>query len=362
MLFGAHVVGVQRDFLIGPPSATVASSGCPSRPLQRAPASGGDSGADRWGMRPDSITVASIDAETGPHRADRPPAQHGGLPVPSRARCWTSSSPTASTCEGQLPERRLSTWARRPRRLCSKARPSARCRRHRDRRRGHHRTASMNYWAMVNLGRVSVNWSMRSAGWTLRRPPADPRRPRPPTPHFGYIEPESPASSPATTRCGSPEPATALTTTPGWPGRSACCRRCCNQVSPQSDRSTNFAGHRQRVIRDGLHHLRSEARTGSADGAGRQGQGPSRSRHVSLVPPHDRHRAPRHPVGPAQGHRRRSTRVRRHGLNLARYSRKSQLRRAKHAPAADPLPAGLGGTLNDGYAANESDDLGAASC
>ena len=26
---------------------------------------GGDSGADRWGMRPDSITVASIDAETG---------------------------------------------------------------------------------------------------------------------------------------------------------------------------------------------------------------------------------------------------------------------------------------------------------
>ena len=26
---------------------------------------GGDSGADRWGMRPDSLTVASIDEETG---------------------------------------------------------------------------------------------------------------------------------------------------------------------------------------------------------------------------------------------------------------------------------------------------------
>ena len=26
---------------------------------------GGDSGADRWGLRPDSLTVASIDADTG---------------------------------------------------------------------------------------------------------------------------------------------------------------------------------------------------------------------------------------------------------------------------------------------------------
>ena len=26
---------------------------------------GGDSGSDRWGLRPDSLTVASIDAETG---------------------------------------------------------------------------------------------------------------------------------------------------------------------------------------------------------------------------------------------------------------------------------------------------------
>jgi polyisoprenyl-teichoic acid--peptidoglycan teichoic acid transferase len=63
MLFGAHLVGVQRDFVIalfGDGEVTEATDGRYNVLLL-----GGDSGAGRWGLRPDSMTVASIDAETG---------------------------------------------------------------------------------------------------------------------------------------------------------------------------------------------------------------------------------------------------------------------------------------------------------
>ena len=63
LLFGAHIVGVQRDFMIsmfGDGSASSATHGRYNVLLM-----GGDSGAGRWGLRPDSMTVASIDEETG---------------------------------------------------------------------------------------------------------------------------------------------------------------------------------------------------------------------------------------------------------------------------------------------------------
>ena len=63
LLFGAHVIGVQRDFMIsmfGDGAAVGAHHGRYNGLLM-----GGDSGAGRWGLRPDSMTVASIDAETG---------------------------------------------------------------------------------------------------------------------------------------------------------------------------------------------------------------------------------------------------------------------------------------------------------
>lgn len=63
LLFGAHVVGVQKDLI-----QAVAGDG-PHRDSVRGRynvlLAGGDSGADREGLRPDSLTVASIDAETG---------------------------------------------------------------------------------------------------------------------------------------------------------------------------------------------------------------------------------------------------------------------------------------------------------
>lgn len=63
LLFGAHLVAVQRDFMItmfGDGSASGAHDGRYNVLLL-----GGDSGAGRWGLRPDSMTIASIDARTG---------------------------------------------------------------------------------------------------------------------------------------------------------------------------------------------------------------------------------------------------------------------------------------------------------
>ncbi len=63
LLFASHVVGVQKDFIatmFGDGTATGAHHGRYNVLLL-----GGDSGKDRWGLRPDSITVASVDAETG---------------------------------------------------------------------------------------------------------------------------------------------------------------------------------------------------------------------------------------------------------------------------------------------------------
>jgi LCP family protein required for cell wall assembly len=63
LLFGSHLVGVQRDLvqtMFGSGEASDAHHGRYNVLLL-----GGDSGVDRWGMRPDSITVASIDEETG---------------------------------------------------------------------------------------------------------------------------------------------------------------------------------------------------------------------------------------------------------------------------------------------------------
>jgi len=63
LLFGAHVVGVQRDFILTTFGSGAASDAHHGR--YNVLLLGGDSGAGRWGMRPDSITIASIDDETG---------------------------------------------------------------------------------------------------------------------------------------------------------------------------------------------------------------------------------------------------------------------------------------------------------
>jgi LCP family protein required for cell wall assembly len=63
LLFTSHLVAVHRDLILavsGDGAASAAQDGRYNVLLV-----GGDSGDDRWGLRTDSLTVASIDAETG---------------------------------------------------------------------------------------------------------------------------------------------------------------------------------------------------------------------------------------------------------------------------------------------------------
>ncbi|MBB6628988.1 LCP family protein [Nocardioides sp. KIGAM211] len=63
LLFGAHLVGVQRDLMLTMFGNGAASGSHDGR--YNVLLVGGDSGAGRWGLRPDSMTIASIDEETG---------------------------------------------------------------------------------------------------------------------------------------------------------------------------------------------------------------------------------------------------------------------------------------------------------
>jgi LCP family protein required for cell wall assembly len=63
LLFGAHLVGVQRSFILTMFTGDTVYGAHDGR--YNVLLVGGDSGAGRWGLRTDSMTVASIDAETG---------------------------------------------------------------------------------------------------------------------------------------------------------------------------------------------------------------------------------------------------------------------------------------------------------
>ena len=63
LLFGAHLVGVQRSFILTMFSGDTVHGANDGR--YNVLLVGGDSGAGRWGLRTDSMTVASIDADTG---------------------------------------------------------------------------------------------------------------------------------------------------------------------------------------------------------------------------------------------------------------------------------------------------------
>lgn len=63
LLFASHVVHVQGNFISAMFANAAVSEAHDGR--YNVLLLGGDSGATRWGLRPDSITVASIDAETG---------------------------------------------------------------------------------------------------------------------------------------------------------------------------------------------------------------------------------------------------------------------------------------------------------
>ena len=97
LLFASHVVAVQRDFItamFGDGAASDASHGRYNVLLL-----GGDSGADRWGLRPDSITVASIDEETGHTVLFGLPRNMADFPFP-QGSVMAEQFPDGYDCEG----------------------------------------------------------------------------------------------------------------------------------------------------------------------------------------------------------------------------------------------------------------------
>ena len=107
LLFGAHMVGVQRDFLVtmfGDGDAAGASAGRYNVLLL-----GGDAGAGRWGLRPDSLTVASIDATTGKTVLISLPRNMANFPF-REGSVMAEQFPDGFDCEGCYLNG-VSTWA-----------------------------------------------------------------------------------------------------------------------------------------------------------------------------------------------------------------------------------------------------------
>ena len=145
LLFGAHLVAVQRDLVGAVFSAGEAASTAGGR--YNVLLLGGDSGAGRAGLRPDAITVASIDAETGetvlvglPRNMESFPFREGSV--------MAREFPDGFDCEGCYLNA-VSTWATDNAELFERPQSA-----------GIEATVSavegitgldVSYWAMVNL-------------------------------------------------------------------------------------------------------------------------------------------------------------------------------------------------------------------
>lgn len=108
LLFASHVVAVQKDFIstmFTGGKVTEATDGRYNVLLL-----GGDSGADRWGMRPDSITVASIDADTGKTVLFGLPRNMTSFKF-ARGSVMAEQFPKGYDCGPQCELNSLTTWA-----------------------------------------------------------------------------------------------------------------------------------------------------------------------------------------------------------------------------------------------------------
>lgn len=106
MLFGAHLAGAQRDLL-----GTFASGDLGGAHAGRYNILllGGDSGADRWGLRTDSMTIASVDAETGRTVMIGLPRNMSNFPF-RKGSVMAKQFPKGFDCDGCYLNG-ISTWA-----------------------------------------------------------------------------------------------------------------------------------------------------------------------------------------------------------------------------------------------------------
>jgi LCP family protein required for cell wall assembly len=108
LLFGSHVVGAQRDLvkaMFGGGEASDATHGRYNVLLL-----GGDSGADRWGLRPDSLTIASIDAENGKTVLISLPRNMTNFPF-AEGSVMEEQFPDGFDCGEECMLNGVSTWA-----------------------------------------------------------------------------------------------------------------------------------------------------------------------------------------------------------------------------------------------------------
>ncbi len=107
MFFAAHLVAVQSSFI-----GTVFASGTVSAPEDgryNVLLLGGDSGPDRSGLRPDSLTVASIDKDTGRTVLVGLPRNLQNVPFP-KGSVMAKQFPNGFNGEGQYLNA-INTWA-----------------------------------------------------------------------------------------------------------------------------------------------------------------------------------------------------------------------------------------------------------
>jgi LCP family protein required for cell wall assembly len=108
LLFASHVVGVQKDFMSAMFTDGVATGAHAGR--YNVLLLGGDSGADRWGLRPDSLSVASIDAETGETVLFGLPRNMLNFPFP-KGSIMDEQFPDGYDCGQECELNSLATWA-----------------------------------------------------------------------------------------------------------------------------------------------------------------------------------------------------------------------------------------------------------
>ena len=134
LLFASHLVAVQRDFIstvFGGDQVTSAEHGRYNVLLL-----GGDAGPKRVGIRPDSLTVASIDEQTGRTVLLGLPRNLRERAVPAR-HGHASAVPQGLSLHGLLPQRHQHVGQRAPGTVSP--RQDARHHRHDASRRGDHR-------------------------------------------------------------------------------------------------------------------------------------------------------------------------------------------------------------------------------
>jgi LCP family protein required for cell wall assembly len=108
LLFASHVVTVQKDFIskiFGGHQVTAAHDGRYNVLLL-----GGDSGRDRWGLRPDSLTVASVDADSGSTVLFGLPRNMLNFPF-AKGSVMAEQFPHGFDCGNTCELNSLATWA-----------------------------------------------------------------------------------------------------------------------------------------------------------------------------------------------------------------------------------------------------------